>query len=305
MIGCQYKTIAWFPIAGQAMKSSFRVLTIALSLTALVFAPSSLASEEDDWLNDIGEKPKAAAPVKKTVAPSSESGANSEGKTKSSEGKAKSSAKSSSPDTKPWSLTDAIEKQNAAEGGKKENRALSLIKKLKPKAVTDESEMTKDFRPSGDVPATPEPSRTESETAQNQYGTLDTLSAASLRQHAKSHMKKGHVKTARRLAEKAIELDSENTDGRQIYAEALRVIVKRQNPRDPHTYNLCVKQWYWLSKHSEFDDDTSAANAALKDLTGVTPQVWMRTKAYLSKVLMPEEGMTPAELAAEEPEQVR
>ncbi|MBX9573581.1 MAG: hypothetical protein K2X77_32060 [Candidatus Obscuribacterales bacterium] len=275
------------------MKSSFRVLTIAISLAIFSSVQASLADEAADWLNDIGadepSKKAAPAPVKK-AKPAADSAAKGESTKTKSEG---------------WSLSDAIQKQeNADSQSKKENKAVALIKKLKPKAVTDEAEMTKDFRPTDKTVDYERNARSESEADANQYGTLDSLGAASLRSHAKTHLKKGQIKTARKLAERAIELDSENTDGRQIYAEALRAILKRQSPRDPHTYNLCVKQWYWLSKHSEFDDDANAANAALKEITGVAPAVWLRPKSYLSKVLMPEDGVTAAELA-DEPDQVR
>lgn len=271
------------------MKSSFRVLTLTASLfAALGSGQSVLADEAEDWLSDIGEKkPAKVAPASKTGSASTAS---------------KPAAKAK---TETWSLTDAIQKQEAAVAEtKKGNRAVALIKKLHPKAVTDESEMTSDFRPTQKEPDYERNVRAESDAEDNKYGTLDTLSAASLRSYAKTHLKKGQIQTARRMAEKAIELDTENSDGRQIYAEALKAIVKRQSPRDAHTYNLCVKQWYWLSKHSEFDDDRNAANAALKELTGVSPYaVWMRPKNYLGKVLMPEDGATAEELS-QEPDQV-
>lgn len=275
----------------------FLVLT-AVSLASFVFATPAGADEAEDWLKDIAPPEKQAAKAAAAVT--------------SKEGEAKSTGKSG-PQTKPsqksgaWNLSDAIEKQEAAEknaaSGPKENKAVALLKKLKPKAETDESEMTREFR-AGNKVFESQPASEEPNVEENQYGTVNTLSAASLRSYAKTHMKKNHPQAARKLAEKAIDLDPENSDGRQIYAEALKMIVKKQNPRDPHTFNICVKQWYWLSKHAEFDDDRNAANAALKELTGVSPYaVWMRPKNYLTKVLMPEDGVSAAELA-EEPEQV-
>jgi hypothetical protein len=279
------------------MKSSFLVLT-AVSLATFVFSAPCRADEAEDWLKDIEPPEKKAVKVAPAAAKDGES--KSAAKSGSS---TKSSQKSGA-----WNLSDAIEKQEAAEkkgsSGPKENKAVALLKKLKPKAETDESEMTREFRAANKAGES-QPASEEPNVDENEYGTINTLSAASLRSYAKTHMKKNHPRAASKLAEKAIDLDPENSDGRQIYAEALKMIVKKQNPRDPHTFNICVKQWYWLAKHAEFDDDRNAANAALKELTGVSPYaVWMRPKNYLTKVLMAEDGVSAAELA-EEPEQVR
>lgn len=250
------------------MKYSHLLLT-SLVPAALLASPATMADEEADWLNSIKETPAKAAPA---PAPAPKPKAESE------------------------KTTSTVSKKS---GTLKSSKSISQ--------ADDDAKPAREIKPGDplsleDAPVGPRLAETDPET--NEYGTLNELNATSLRAHAKNHLKRGHLQTARKLIERSIELDGENTDSRRIYAECLTEIVKKQHPRDPHTYNMCVKQWYYLTKHAEFPEEGTEACEQLKQLTGHAPAVWLRAKAYLSKVLMDEGSMTAAEIAAEEPAQV-
>lgn len=148
-------------------------------------------------------------------------------------------------------------------------------------------------------------SHAPSKIGTNEYGTLDTTNFASMRSHASAHLKAGHVDTAIKLVEQALEMRPDDTDCRQIYADALEAKVRSQVERDPHTFNLCVKQWYFLYKNAEYPEIGTTAATHLKELTGKSPYVWPTPKLFLSRVLMPElPGTSSTPLASEEPVQV-
>jgi hypothetical protein len=118
-------------------------------------------------------------------------------------------------------------------------------------------------------------------------------------------LKNSRIDTAIKLAEESLEIEPDNTDGRQIYADALERKLKKQDPMDPHTFNMCVKQWYYLYKNAEYSEISKTAAQHLKALTGRPPAVYTNAKMYLSKVLVPELGNSmPTTVAAEEPQQI-
>lgn len=153
------------------------------------------------------------------------------------------------------------------------------------------------------APAEPT-SDADEDNSLNMYGNLSRNNAISLRQHAAAHLKNNHEDIAIKLVEESLELEPENTDGRQIYADALEKKLKKQDPMDPHTFNMCVKQWYYLYKNAEYSEISKTASQHLKQLTGHPPAVYATAKMYLSKVLIPEVGGTPTTVAAEEPPQI-
>lgn len=273
-------------------KNSRNAVGVLLALNLMqgsVIQLSAQADEESDWISSLrdGGNDPVKAVQKKSAASKDES--------KSADGpivglKARSADLTGGKVGASWNSPD-----------KPVSKAISVPRLLPDKLTRLDTETVSD-----PMASSAKLTGSEADEGANEYGTLDTLNAASLRSHAKNHMKKGHYKMARKLAEKAVAGDPENTDGRQIHAEALEAILKKQDPKDAHDFNLCVKQWFYLFRHAEFDDDRGVAAHHLKTLTGSTPQPWMKTKSYLSKVLMPEEheDEEATEIASEEPPQV-
>jgi hypothetical protein len=155
------------------------------------------------------------------------------------------------------------------------------------------------------APAESAASDADEDRALNEYGNLSRSNPQSLRTHAAAHLKNSRIDTAIKLAEESLEIEPDNTDGRQIYADALERKLKKQDPMDPHTFNMCVKQWYYLYKNAEYSEISKTAAQHLKALTGRPPAVYTNAKMYLSKVLVPELGNSmPTTVAAEEPQQI-
>lgn len=154
------------------------------------------------------------------------------------------------------------------------------------------------------APAPAETAESEEDRTLNEYGNLSRSNPVSLRTHAAEHLKHNHLDTAIKLVEESLELEPDNTDGRQIYADALFKKLKTQDPMNPHTFNMCVKQWYYLYKNSEYSDISKTAVDKLKQLTGKSPAMYPTAKMYLGRVLEPETSATPTTVAAEEPQQI-
>jgi hypothetical protein len=135
---------------------------------------------------------------------------------------------------------------------------------------------------------------------------LEASSPSALRVHASTLLKGGEVDAAIESVEKAIELQPDDAGGRQIYAEALEQKLKSEIGRDPHTFNLCLKQWYFVYRNSGSSDTANLADRHLKDLTGKSPSVWPTAKMYFSRVLVPETGSSDdSQAACQEPTQIR
>lgn len=158
--------------------------------------------------------------------------------------------------------------------------------------------------------------QSESKTKQDEFGqtpklspTVNVHNPGSLRSHAASRLKDGDFDAAIKLIEQAIEFYPEDPESRQIYADALEAKLKDKSVRDPHVFNLCVKQWYYLYKNSPDPAIANAAGEHLRALTKKSPFVYPTAKMYLSRVLLPEiydasQAQSPASIS-EEPQQVR
>ncbi|MBY0359299.1 MAG: hypothetical protein K2W82_14960 [Candidatus Obscuribacterales bacterium] len=132
--------------------------------------------------------------------------------------------------------------------------------------------------------------------------TKSSRNGRQLRAHADLNLRNGNIDQAIKLLEQAIELDAFDLDNRHAYAEALEKKLAKEKTRDPHLYNLCVKQWFYLYKNTDFMEDSSLASRHLKDLTGLAPKVFYSAKSYLAKVLLPEcdEEQSGLEISARE-----
>ena len=278
------------------MKIKKETSGIPLIIASVLFlAPISLAGlsvpamadEASDWCASLREEPKSTAKPKQSAASKAAAA-------KAMEKKA----------AEAWTGgKDTDNSDSSSEGDEKPAKA----KRIKAKASDSEITDNGSGAIAGDKDTEKDGSRASiQDGGSNEYGTLNTLNAASLRGHAKNHLKKGHVKTALKLIEEAVDIDRENSDGHQIYAETLDAAVRQQSPRDPETFNKCIKQWYYCYKHADFPEDSTAAAQKLKALTGKAPQVWMRAKSYLSSVMLPvdDDDSAATEVSSAEPAQV-
>lgn len=134
--------------------------------------------------------------------------------------------------------------------------------------------------------------------------TINRMSPTDLRNRASTYLKRDELDKAIELIERSIELQPEDTEGRQIYADALEKKLKTQTDPDPHTFNQCIKQWYYLYKNAEYPEMVNLAVNHLKNITGKSPYVWPTAKMYLSRVLMPETPTPSPTLSDEPPAQV-
>ncbi len=137
---------------------------------------------------------------------------------------------------------------------------------------------------------------------------VNNQSPASKRTHAASQMRDGNFDLAIQLIEEVLEVQPEDNEARQIYADALETKWKsRSLNRDPHLFNQCVKQWYYLYKNAEYPTIVSVAGNHLRELTGKSPYVWPTAKMYLKRVLLPEQDGTEPDTTlkvSEEPQLV-
>lgn len=122
--------------------------------------------------------------------------------------------------------------------------------------------------------------------------TKGSNNSRQLRAHADLYIKRGNIDESLKLLEQAMEINPSDSDTRLAYAIALEKKVLGQSPKDPHTYNLCIKQWLYLYKSAEFLEDNQMAANHLKGLCGEAPKRLQTAKAYLASVMLPDETET-------------
>ena len=140
----------------------------------------------------------------------------------------------------------------------------------------------------------------------NNAAAISSMNPADLRARALACLKQGEADAAIKLVERAIEMQPEDLDGRQTYAQALENKVMAQTEPDSHLFNQCLRQWYFIYKKAEYSELVKLAAGHLQELTGKSPYIWPGAKMYLSRVMLPEAAGSRADLdLTEEPAQVR
>ncbi len=134
----------------------------------------------------------------------------------------------------------------------------------------------------------------------NQLLELGTLTPNSLRLEGEQCLRTGHVEKAITVLQRSVELAPLDMDGRILYAEALEKKLIKQERRDPSLYNYCIKQWFFVVRKCEFEDQKMQAMQHLQSLCGKTPK-WheMYKEKFLKKVLIPEDGSVKVALGGE------
>lgn len=124
----------------------------------------------------------------------------------------------------------------------------------------------------------------------DQFLELGMNTPNSLRLEGEQSLRMGHLDRAIMVLQRSVEMAPLDIDGRIMYAEALEQKLVGQKERDPALFNFCIKQWLFVAKKSEFPDQSAQGRSHLYNLTGMVPKMWESNRAYLQKVLLPEDG---------------
>jgi hypothetical protein len=121
---------------------------------------------------------------------------------------------------------------------------------------------------------------------------LGVVSANGLRIEGENYLKCGQLEKALVVLQRSVEMAPNDMDNRVLYATALERKLLRQPrlSRDPGLFNFVVKNWLCIAKGSEFADQTMEAYQHMVKLTGTFPKKREKEKAFLKRVLVPEDG---------------
>jgi hypothetical protein len=94
-----------------------------------------------------------------------------------------------------------------------------------------------------------------------------------------------------------------NMDARVQYAEALEKKLRAQKKRDPKLYNQALKQWLYISRNADYDDEKSKGKRHLKGLCGKTCMPYQTARWFLDGVVVPENNLSIVKIADEDDKQ--
>lgn len=121
---------------------------------------------------------------------------------------------------------------------------------------------------------------------------LGSPNSRALRLEGEQSIRFGNMDRAIMVLQRAVELEPKDLEGRLLYAEALEKKLRHQKERDPKLYNYVIKQWLFITKRAEFQDQVAQAQNHLMNLTGSRPGRFERASKFLSRVMVPEDGST-------------
>lgn len=116
--------------------------------------------------------------------------------------------------------------------------------------------------------------------------SLGQESAHRLRAHGEQVLRSGQPEKALKILERSVRLSPKDLETRILYARALEHGL--ENADDPHKFNLAVKQWLYVMRKAEFEDQRATARERLTALTGRAPRFYELPAQYLAQVLKPE-----------------
>ena len=133
----------------------------------------------------------------------------------------------------------------------------------------------------------------------NQILELGVVTPSALRLQGEQAIRMGNTDRAIQVLQRAVEMNPLDMDGRILYATALEKRLIAQTKRDPRLYNYVLKQWTFVHKHSEFDDQKMQGRNHLINLAGRAPKWHENVKRYLKNVLIPEDGSVRVAIGGE------
>jgi hypothetical protein len=136
----------------------------------------------------------------------------------------------------------------------------------------------------------------------NQMIELGMISTNLLRLDGEQCIRVGNIERAIKVLQRAVETEPLDMDGRVLYATALekKLMKQKAKSRDPKLYNFCIKQWYYVAKECEFEDQKTQALKHLQVLTGNIPGRFDRNGKFLKKNLIAEDGSVKVPLGGKE-----
>jgi hypothetical protein len=135
----------------------------------------------------------------------------------------------------------------------------------------------------------------------NQMLELGMISTNLLRLDGEQCIRVGNIERAIKVLQRAVETEPLDMDGRCLYATALekKLMKQKTRDRDPKLYNFCIKQWYYIWKECEFEDQKTQALKHLNTLTGKVPGRFDRRNSFLKKSLIAEDGSVKVKVGKE------
>lgn len=133
---------------------------------------------------------------------------------------------------------------------------------------------------------------------------LGMVTSNSMRLEGEQCMRLGNIDRAVTVLQKAIELSPGDMDGRILYSIALekKLLKQPSKKRDPRLYNFCIKQWCYISKKADFEDQKTQAKNHLEKLTGTVPGRFEKAHKFLARTLIAEDGSTKVQIGGQKPE---
>jgi hypothetical protein len=123
---------------------------------------------------------------------------------------------------------------------------------------------------------------------------MGTKTAGGLKIESDLAMRSGNTDHAIEILKRSVEINPNDPDTRVEYAQALeKKLFSRKKNRDPKVYKMAVKQWLWIARKSEFEDEKQKAVTHLVTLCGKVPGQYETQKHFLSRVLVSEEPKSP------------
>jgi hypothetical protein len=101
------------------------------------------------------------------------------------------------------------------------------------------------------------------------------------------------------VLEHSLAKNSKNMDVRIQYAEVLEKKLRAQKKRDPKLYNMTLKQWLYISRNAEYDDEKTKGKRHLTALCGRASMPYQTARGFLANVVVPESNLSIVTIADE------
>ena len=137
----------------------------------------------------------------------------------------------------------------------------------------------------------------------DQFLELGNPTSNALRMEGERSLKYGSVDKAIMVLQKSVEMSPDDIETRILYAQALEKKFLKEKEKSPKLYNFLIKQWLFVAKKSEFEDQTELGYKHLAHLTGSLPKRSESTAKYLKRVLIPEDGSVKVAVGNDESEE--
>ena len=102
------------------------------------------------------------------------------------------------------------------------------------------------------------------------------------------------------VLERFLEKSPKNMDARIQYAEVLEKKLRAQKKRDPKLYNMTLKQWLYISRNAEYEDEKEKGKRHLTALCGKASMLYQTARQFLANVVVPEDNLSIVKITDED-----